>query len=113
MGDALIYIVVRLELNEGRQRMREKEFVPEYGATTATVLRLTKDVQGTGRTVIADSWFGSVKSASELMKVGLYSIMLVKIAHKTIHENETELERGEWVAYAGSHDGINPQMSVS
>ena len=112
MSDARTNIVVRLELNEGRQRMQEKEFVPEYGATTATVLRLTKHVQGTGRTIIADSWFGSVKSAAELMKVGLYSIMLVKTAHKNYPRellNETELERGEWVAYAGTHDGINLQ----
>jgi len=99
ISDARTHIVVRLELNEGRQRMQEKEFVPEYGATTATVLRLTKDFQGTGRTVIADSyWFGSVKSAAELMKVGLYSIMVVKTAHKNFPRellNETELERGE------------------
>ncbi len=71
---------------EWRQRMQEKEFVPEYGATTATVLRLTKDFQGTGRTVIADSWFGSVKSAAELMKVGLYSWWW-KQHTKITHEN--------------------------
>ena len=48
---------------------------------TATVIWLTKPYYNTRRRVIADSWFSSVKSAVELLKRGLYGIMLVKTAH--------------------------------
>ena len=49
--------------------------------------------------VVADSWFGSVKSAVELQKRGLFSIMLVKMAHKNFPQTllgEACLQRGEW-----------------
>ena len=49
--------------------------------------------------VVADSWFGSVKSAVELQKRGLFSIMLVKTAHKNFPQTllgEACLQRGEW-----------------
>ena len=59
-----------------------KEFIKPCGATTATKLRLTQPYHGSGRRVIADSRFGSVKCASALMKNGLYSIMLAKTGHK-------------------------------
>ena len=112
MSDARSNIIIKIELNEGKEKMREKDHVLEYGATTAAVLRLTKDYRGSGRTVIADSWFGSVKSASALMNAGLYSIMLVKTAHKNYPRellNESELERGEWVAYSGKLDDTDLQ----
>ena len=41
--------------------MAEKDHIEEYGATTAIVW-LVKEYNGSGRVVIADSWFGSVKS---------------------------------------------------
>ena len=41
-------------------------------ATTTTTIRLTQPYHGSGRRVIAEIWFGSVKCASELMKHGLY-----------------------------------------
>ena len=47
--------------------MSGKDHVREYGATTAT-LRLTEPYHGSGRYIIADSRFGSVKCASELMR---------------------------------------------
>ena len=38
---------------------------------------------GTGRIVVGDSWFGSVKTCIQLLKLnGLYFIGLVKTAHK-------------------------------
>ena len=61
--------------------MSTKEFVKPFGATTATTIRLTQ-LYSSGCRVIADSRFGSIKCASELMKHGLYCIMLVKTAHK-------------------------------
>lgn len=44
---------------------------------TATVKRLVKPWFGTGRTVIADSWFGAPDMKSMLTKEGLFSIMQV------------------------------------
>jgi hypothetical protein len=44
---------------------------------TATVKRLVKPWFGSGRTVIADSWFGSPQMITMLSGLGLYSIMQV------------------------------------
>lgn len=56
-----------------------KEFDNEEGmrTLTATVKRLTKPWFGSGRTVIADSWFGSPQMTIMLSELGLYSIMQV------------------------------------
>ena len=61
-ADARSNIITHLELYERKYLMAEKDHVEEYGATTAIVLRLVKEYNGSGRVVIADSWFGSVKS---------------------------------------------------
>jgi hypothetical protein len=58
-----------------------KEFGREYSSTTATILRLSKPYFGTGRTIIGDSWFGSVTNAAVLYSHGLYSILMVKRSH--------------------------------
>ena len=79
--------------------MKNKDHVQEYGATTATTIRLTQPYHGSGRRIVADSWFGSVKSAVELRKHVLFSIMLVKTAHKNFPQTllgEACLQRGEW-----------------
>ena len=113
-SDARTNIVTTLELYEGQELMAEKEFVDEYGATTATTLRLTAAYHGTGRIIVADSWFGSLKTAIALMKHGLYCNMLVKTAHKGFPRellNQTDLSRGEWVAYAADVEGVRVQVN--
>ena len=88
---------------EGKEVMQDKDYTKAYGAKTATTIHLTQPCHGTGRRVIADSWFVSVKYASELCKTGLYSIMLVKTAHKDylcMLLGESDLERGQWVSYS-------------
>jgi len=57
---------------------RQKRFVAEHKATTACTLRITEAWWGTGRVVIADAWFGSVRTVEELLDKGLYSIVCVK-----------------------------------
>ena len=80
--DGRSYIVIFLELYEGAELMRKKEYTDKHQATTATCLRLTQNWQNSGRLMIADSWFGSVYSSVQLMQIlGLHSIMLVKTAH--------------------------------
>ena len=64
------------------------------------------------RCIIADSWFGSVKSAFGFMRQGLYSTMLVKTAYKDFpHQllGEEPLQRGEWKAYTTNKDGVKLQ----
>ena len=68
LADARSCIAVKLELYEGKETMKEKEHVSKYGAICATTLRLTTDFHGTGRIVIADSWFDSVKMAIVLKR---------------------------------------------
>ena len=97
---------------EGKDVMQEKEHVSDYGATCATTLRLTESYHGTGRIVVADSWFGSVKTAIALKKSGLYSAMVVKTAHKRYpreHLNAHQLAMGEWVAYKATLDDVELQ----
>ena len=63
--------------------------------------------------VVADSWFDSVKSAVELRKHGLFSIMLVKTAHKNFPLTllgEACLQTGEWQSCTTEMiDGTNLQ----
>ena len=78
LADGKTKIILNIEKHEAKEKMQNKDFVNELGATTACSLRLTKPYWGTGRTVIADAWFGSVKCAIQLRNRGLYSIMVVK-----------------------------------
>lgn len=48
--------------------MNRKDFVRQYGATTAMTLTLTQPYYGSRKQIVADSWFGSLKHVSELMK---------------------------------------------
>ena len=66
---------------------------------------------GSDQCVVADSWFWSVKSANEMQKRGLYS-MLVKTAHHDFPRlflGEPNLEHGMRVACSIVKDGIKLQ----
>ena len=110
VSDASTHIVLHMELHEPKEDMADKEFVQEYGATTACCLRITEHWKGSGRIVVGDSWFGSVKTCLKLYNVnGLYSNMLVKTAHKRYPRfmlRETKLERGEWTSAVAEIDGL-------
>ena len=113
--DAKSQIVLNIELYEGREPMGEKEFVRELGATTAVTLRLTAPWKYSGRVVVADSWFGSVKAVVNLFnRYKLYGTMLVKTAHVKFPKlmlRETEITRGEWNTLTGEVEGV-PVMAV-
>lgn len=59
-------ILVNAEIVEDAETMRERDYVKEWGQTTATTLRLCEPFQSKGRIVIIDSWFGSVRTAYAL-----------------------------------------------
>ncbi|EGZ15938.1 hypothetical protein PHYSODRAFT_509615 [Phytophthora sojae] len=74
-------VLLGLELMEGTARQRRKEYCSEFGEGTSVVLRLTEKYKGTGRTVVADSAFASVKTLVQLeKKLGLYFMGIVKTA---------------------------------
>ena len=98
------------------------EYRDVCGASPATTLRLTKFWAGSGRTVIADSWFGSCNTAEWLMDThGLYCIMSVKngssgypkaamkaalagVRHRSVFYGvDVHLECGVRAFFAGGH----------
>ena len=63
--------------------MHNMEFVNEFGATVACTLRLLKAWKGSGRFVIADSWFRSIKAVLAVMNLLRFnSVMLLKTAQR-------------------------------
>ena len=67
MADGRSNIAIKLEMYDGK---------------CATTLSLRSDSNGTWRIAIADSWFGSVKTVIVLKESSLYSVKLVKTAHR-------------------------------
>eukprot|EP00873_Tetraselmis_striata_P044287 jgi/Tetstr1/464551/TSEL_009308.t1 len=70
--------IVFVEPYEGAVRMASKEFIPEWGKNPAKCIRCVKPWFGSGRCVIADSGFASVKCAQGLAEHGLFMIGNVK-----------------------------------
>jgi hypothetical protein len=54
------------------------EFVAEHKATHGCTLRLVKECFNIGRIIVADSWFGSVRIVTQLMKHGLYAVVAIR-----------------------------------
>ena len=75
-------ILLRLDIMEGKERQQVKKYHREYGEGTAVLCRLTEPYFGTGRTIVADSAFSSVKALVALLGYGLYFMGMVKTAHK-------------------------------
>ena len=82
LADSTSRVLFQFELQEGKDLDNAKQYVEEYGATCALVLRMMEPFKGSGRVLIGDSWFGSVKTALLLYEWGLYSVLNVKTAHK-------------------------------
>lgn len=73
---------------EGAEADSKKEFYSDFGATTATTLRLCKKWFGSKKVIVADSWFGSCKTAEELRENGLHSVLCVKTGHSGYPKKE-------------------------
>eukprot|EP00951_Prasinocladus_malaysianus_P003499 scaffold24601_cov33-Prasinocladus_malaysianus.AAC.1 len=74
-------VINHSELYEGKERMADKEFVAEWGKNPAVAMRGVKPWFNSGRTVVADSGFASVKLAKGLAHHGMYLIGNVKGGH--------------------------------
>ena len=81
-GDSGIHM--QFETHEGKEAQALKDFEGTYLSGTAVVLRLTRQANlwGTGRIIVADSAFGSVECANELLRHGLYGQMVIKTARR-------------------------------
>ena len=51
--------MLNIELVEGAVLDSAKQYRDQVGATVATTLRLCLPYKGSGRTLVADAWFGS------------------------------------------------------
>lgn len=71
-------VMLHAEFVEGAEVDMRKQFVKEFKDTTACTLRITRPWWGTGRVVIGDAWFGSIRTVEELRDKGLYCILSVK-----------------------------------
>lgn len=80
--DAMSGILLWFEVYEGKEAMSKKEFNDQYPKSVALTLRMVKPFFGTGRVLIADSWFGSVACAIALFAHGIFAVMNVKTATK-------------------------------
>ncbi|CAG8843225.1 35872_t:CDS:2, partial [Gigaspora margarita] len=58
-----------------------KKFSDQYPPTVAFVLRLTEPWFRSGRTIIDNSWFGSIDTCISLYNYSLYSILQIKKHH--------------------------------
>ena len=81
LADGESGIMLRLDVMEGSVANACKMF-SEFGEGTAVTLRLTEPYWTSGRTVIADSAFGSVKCAKQLSDRGMFFMGMVKTAQK-------------------------------
>lgn len=74
-------IMLQLEIMEGAERQKLKKYHTDCGSGTSITMRLCDPWKGTGRTVIADSAFSSVKTLQSLHEeLGLFFIGMVKSA---------------------------------
>ena len=75
-----------------------------------TSLLLGFILSGSGRIVVGDSWFGSIRTCVELWNInGLYSNLLVKTAHMKYPRKllqESDIERGQWICATAEIDGV-------
>ncbi len=73
-ADADTSCIIFVEPYEGKERMNDKEYVKEWGKAPATAMRCVKPWMGTGRLVIADAGFASLKLATGLVEHGTFLI---------------------------------------
>jgi hypothetical protein len=131
VADVSSGVFLKLELNEGRLGNSKKKYVAEEKSLqVALVKRLTEPWSGTGRTVYADSHFGSVASAVAMSEFGLFFSAVIKTAHansaKTLIMEDLEgAAKGTSVFYLGTlpnsdrklimvgHQDIKPKVLIS
>lgn len=105
-------IMMAMEVVAPKKEMAQREYHSTYGSGTSLLLRLAKPWKGSGRLVVADSAFASVKTAVALKNhLGLYFHGLVKTAHRKFPKkylNELEIEkRGDHVVLVTREEEVD------
>ena len=76
-------VCLNAEVSEGKETEATKEYREHVGQSTASLLRQRKPWKGSGRIVVADSFYGSCQTAEWLMdELGLHSLLAVKTGHR-------------------------------
>jgi len=107
-----------LELCRGKEEMKEQKYHAEFGSTAATTCRIAEYVDqsysdGVREIVKGDSWFGSVKTTSEIKKRGMDGVFQVKTATKLYPKAEIQAIMED--KPGGTHitlKGIHPESGV-
>ena len=87
MADGKTNVMLKIELQEGLEdqygnKRKKKKYTDKWQATTACTLRLAEYWNQSGRLVLGDSWFASVKTMHALNTIlGLFFIGEVKNIH--------------------------------
>jgi len=113
MADVESGIILKLELMEGKDKSRMKEFENEFKLHTAITLRLAKDYFGTSRTIIVDSAFSSVDTCQELLKNGLHFLGMVKTASSRFPKAYFKTWASDNTLVRGSHKVMTTKVSTS
>jgi len=106
-------ILLRLEIHEGQRSNRPRLYEDRLPFHSAIVLRLTDPWRGTGRTIVADAAFGSVRTALEVEKLGNHFMGVVKTATKGYPKQvfkawgSSDRERGEHKVLTATVEGVN------
>ena len=119
MVDGFSGIMLWLEVQEGKERMRKKEF-QDLGGTAACTMRgvlstddyeeslelETNEDLNKKRCYYGDSWFGSVKTAANISRAGHHAVMMVKTAFsrspkKWLEEKMKDMPGGVWIVLEG------------
>eukprot|EP00123_Amoebidium_parasiticum_P018425 comp24200_c0_seq1/m.44440 comp24200_c0_seq1/g.44440 ORF comp24200_c0_seq1/g.44440 comp24200_c0_seq1/m.44440 type:complete len:652 (-) comp24200_c0_seq1:589-2544(-) len=114
LHDCVTNILINFEMNEGKLRMASKPY-RQLGAGTGTTLRLltprANPTHRNPRTIVGDSWFGSVTGTREVYKIGFYALFNVKTATRDFPLNMLDLlceeGRGVWSEAVCSVDGVD------
>ncbi len=88
--DTVSGVLLNAEIVEGVEKDTNKEYNGVWGKSTGCTLRLCRPWHGKARVIIADSWFGSYKTAVALLKHGCFVVANVKTGHK--HFPKTKLK---------------------
>ena len=110
-----------IEIQEGKERMRKKEF-SELGGTAACTIRVVKatrefkdlpvddlSVDEPKRCFYGNSWFGSVKAISNIAKTGHHAVMMIKTSHlhspkKWLEKTMSNMPGGTWIVMEGINE---------
>ncbi len=76
-------VMLKYEMLEGKAAMLTKKHCgPGVNTSTVTTKRLVEAWAGKGSHIVGDSWFASVQTAVELMRMGCFFTWMVKTAHR-------------------------------